>query len=170
MGLDMRRSVPVFFATVVAIFGVASVAYGAIKPETISMQNALGEISGFWYTEDRDGGVELYSCGTEVCGRFYWLKENGPADNVSLDSRNPDPDKRSQPLCREQFMGGFAPDGDGHYINGWIYSPRHGATFQAEMTLIDHDTLDLHGYVLMPALGESQVWKRADKLPSCVSG
>jgi uncharacterized protein (DUF2147 family) len=67
-------------------------------------------------------------------------------------------------------MGGFKPEGKGRYTDGWIYSPLHGATFQAEMTLVDHNTLDLHGYIFIPALGQSQTWTRAKSLPSCVSG
>jgi len=42
------------------------------------------------------------------------------------------------------------------YNNGWIYSPRSGSNYTARMTLKDRDTLDLHGYVLVPFLGESQ--------------
>ncbi|MGE3623958.1 MAG: DUF2147 domain-containing protein, partial [Bdellovibrionales bacterium] len=91
--------------------------------------NPLSAVSGWWYTEGMEGGVELYPCGKDVCGRFYWLGDEKGADTVSLDSRNPDPSRRDHPLCLMQFMGGFTPDGQGRYTDGWIYSPRHGATF-----------------------------------------
>ena len=121
-------------------------------------------LTGLWYTEGKDGGVELYSCGDEICGRFYWFNTN---EISSKDEKNPDPEKRDKPLCRMQFMGGFHEDGEGRYADGWIYSPEHGAVFNAEMTLVDEDTLDLHGYVLTPILGESQTWKRAKAMPKC---
>jgi uncharacterized protein (DUF2147 family) len=129
---------------------------------------ALKAISGLWYTQDRDGIVQLYVCGQKICGRMYWLKDDSPED-VSRDTHNPDINLRKRPLCQMQFMGGFAPDEQGNYNDGWIYSPRHGSTFNAKMKLIDHDTLDLHGYVLLPTLGESQTWKRAGKHAACTT-
>ncbi len=103
----------------------------------------------------------------KICGRFAWVKPT-PEQGVAHDDHNPDPTKRQRPLCHMQFMGDFTPDGQGHYEGGWIYSPRHGQIFNAEMTLVNHDTLDLHGYVLTPILGESQTWTRAKTVPACM--
>ncbi|HEU0117146.1 MAG TPA: DUF2147 domain-containing protein [Alphaproteobacteria bacterium] len=129
-------------------------------------------VSGFWYTEGREGVVELYHCASDngedkICGRFHSFMHAREQKNTSLDTHNPDPDKRDRPLCEMQFMGNFASDGQGHYTDGWIYSPRHGQTFSASMTLVDKNTLTLHGYVFVPALGEDQTWTRATKLPAC---
>jgi uncharacterized protein (DUF2147 family) len=126
----------------------------------------LKAVSGLWYTEGREGGVELYPCGDEICGRLYWLNDAAD-DNISRDERNPDPDLRERPLCHLQFIGGFKPTEDYHYNNGWIYSPRHGAEFNAHMTLLNHDTLKVRGYLFFPALGQSQIWKRATNMPGC---
>lgn len=123
-------------------------------------------ILGKWYTEGQEGGVELYACGEKICGRFHWLKPT-PNEGIARDDHNPDITKRQRILCHLQFMGDFKPDGHGHYEDGWIYSPRHGQNFNAEMTLNDHDTLDLHGYLLTPILGESQTWKRDKAMPEC---
>jgi uncharacterized protein (DUF2147 family) len=128
---------------------------------------AADPITGFWYTENQEGGVELYSCGAKICGRFKWLKPT-PDQGVARDDHNPDIAKRPRLLCHMEFMTGFVPDGHGHYEDGFIYSPRHGQNFNAEMTL-DHDTLDLHGYVMMPILGESQTWTRVKTMPDCDS-
>ncbi len=98
---------------------------------------------GFGIPKAIEGGVELYPCGDEICGKLcYWLKDNQENGSVSRDTKNPDPAKRDRPLCHMQFMGGFVPDSQGHYEDGWIYSPRHGANFSAEMTLADHETLE----------------------------
>jgi uncharacterized protein (DUF2147 family) len=121
---------------------------------------------GIWYTEGHEGAIELYSCDQEICGRFYWIKDESP-ENIFRDEHNPDPEKRDRPLCQMQFMGGFHLDSDGHYTDGWVYSPKHGQVFNAEITLLDKDTLDVHGYILSPILGESQVWKRAKALHGC---
>lgn len=123
-------------------------------------------VTGFWYTEAHEGGVELYSCDTKICGRFAWVSRK-PGEDIPRDDHNPDTIKRQRPLCHMQFMSGFTPDGHGHYEDGTIYSPRHGHNFNADMTLINNDTLDLHGYVLAPILGESQTWTRVKTMPSC---
>lgn len=163
----MRASSLVFFATLAAFVLLAAIDSPRAKdsPE----KAALKAISGLWYTQDKDGVVQLYPCDGEICGRFYWLKDDSPED-ISRDTHNPEAGKRARPLCRMQFMGGFDPAGNGLYEDGWIYSPRHGANFSAEMTLVDKNTLKLHGYLLVPALGEDQTWTRAKKPPRCVTG
>ncbi len=123
-------------------------------------------IIGLWYTEGHEGGVELYSCGDKICGKFYWVNQR-PGEGIAKDDHNPDLTKRHRLLCHMQFMGDFIADGHGHYEDGWIYSPRHGQNFEAEMTLVGPDTLDLHGFVLTPIFGESQTWTRTKTMPNC---
>lgn len=125
-------------------------------------------VTGLWYTEDRDGIVELYPCAAHICGRFYWLKDAEANGDMSHDTHNPDSDLRARPLCGLTFMTGFVPNGKGHYADGTIYSPRDGANFNAEMTLADHHTLNLRGYILLSVFGETQSWKRAGAdAPKC---
>lgn len=118
-------------------------------------------VLGLWETEDKDAIVQLYACeGEEVCGRFYWLKDDS-AENPSLDDRNKDPVLRKRPLCGLTFLGGFQDEGVGRYEGGWIYSARHGAMFSANLKLISADKLELRGFFLIPFLGGGQVWARA---------
>lgn len=124
------------------------------------------EINGFWLTQDRDGIIEIYSCGSEICGRFHWLKKYTDQE-VPRDEENPDTTKRNKPLCHLQFMGGFQPDAQRHYDKGWIYNPEDGQTYSAIMTLKDSNTLDLHGYVIHPLFGQSQTWTRTSSAPAC---
>ncbi|MGB4100297.1 MAG: DUF2147 domain-containing protein [Alphaproteobacteria bacterium] len=125
-------------------------------------------VKGIWLTEDKSGAVELYPCGDELCGKFHWLKlEPGATASADRDDKNPNPELRNRPLCGMQFMGGFKPEGDGEFTGGWIYSPRHGARFSSEIRASGTDALELRGYMLLPILGESQTWTKADKIPSC---
>lgn len=156
--LRMMRHYPLCFA-VLFVLGFFSVS--ALAEDT-----ATKPISGYWQTQDNDGVVELYPCEQKICGRFHWLKEDSP-EAPSLDDKNPDPEKRSRPLCQMQFMGGFDPQGDGRYTRGWIYSPRHGSTYSARLTLKDPDTVELHGYVFVPLLGDSQIWRRTNGELAC---
>lgn len=129
---------------------------------------ASKDIIGYWLTEDKDGVVEFYPCQNFICGKLHWIKLNDP-NEVSRDSHNPDPTKQGRPLCGLEFIGGFQPSPENPNIleNGWIYSPRHGAMFSATLKMIDKETLDLHGYMLTPLLGQSQIWHRTNADPAC---
>jgi len=122
---------------------------------------------GLWETADKDAVVEFYPCEqTRFCGRFYWLQDDS-AREPSLDDKNNNPSLRKRPLCGLTFLGGFTNEGEGHYKGGWIYSPRHGSTFSANLHLIDKDTLELRGYVFIPLLGGNQTWTRIDHAKPC---
>lgn len=125
-------------------------------------------VKGVWLTEEKDGAVELYNCGDELCGKFYWLKaEPGVAATADVDDKNPDPKLRNRPLCGMQFMGGFKPDDDGEFTGGWIYSPRHGTKFSSEIHPHSKDELELRGYMVLPILGASQTWTKAENIHPC---
>jgi uncharacterized protein (DUF2147 family) len=121
---------------------------------------------GLWRTEDGEGVVQLYECGNNLCGRLYSFKPSTKPEG-DRDSHNPDPALRGRPLCGLEFMGGFKAQTDGSYDHGWIYSPRHGANFSASLKLIAPDQLALRGYLLIPALGETQNWSRVTEAQAC---
>ena len=126
-----------------------------------------GPLHGLWWTEDQEAIVEFYPCETKLCGRFHWLKDNDPA-KPSRDDNNPDPKQQQRILCGLTFIGGFKEVKPGRFEHGWIYSPRHGRNFDATITLLDENHLELRGYVLTSLLGSSQRWQRATAdSPAC---
>ena len=46
---------------------------------------------------------------------------------------------------------------------GWVYDPRAGKTYDAEVKLQDVNTLAVRGYVGIKILGETKLWTRASK-------
>lgn len=122
-------------------------------------------VFGFWDTQDKDGIIELYPCGDKICGRFAWIEQT--SNEPPRDRHNPDAIQRTRPLCQMQFMGDFTTDGANHYSAGWIYSPRHGERFDAELTLLSNDSLLLRGYFLIPVLGDNQTWTRTANTKRC---
>ena len=161
--LSLKR--PALFVRFAAIMLVI---VGAVDPAYAFSALARDPVVGFWRTQDGDGTIEIYPCGDQICGRFHWLRDDDPA-HIARDTENPNPDHHHRPLCGLQFMGGFDPVPTGRYESGWIYDPRGGSTYSASMALENHDTLDLHGYVLTPLLGASQTWTRTDPQPACVT-
>jgi len=127
---------------------------------------------GVWWTEKKDGIVELYRCGGELCGRLSWFRLD-PADPnpQGLDLRNPDPALRSRPLCGLVFMTGFKPAAAPHsWEDGRVYDADNGKTYHANLMLQADGTLSLHGYIGIPLFGATETWMRdTQPVPPCPS-
>src|SRR4051794_26120715 len=155
----MPRSRPTRRDGLIAL-ALAAIAFGAAAQEA--------PVLGRWLTEDRDGVVETYPCGTEFCGRIVWYAKQGERHR---DGNNPDPALRARPICGLQVLGGFKPDGSGGWKDGWAYAPETGKTYRAQLGLRDARTMELRGYVGIPLFGEPQGWARgAGARPPCVTG
>lgn len=123
-------------------------------------------VVGLWLTEDHDGVIEFYACGTKICGRFHWIGD-GDDGQILRDEHNHDVNLQHRPLCQMTFITNFKKEREGNYVDGDIYNPEDGWLYSANMTLIDRNTLSLQGYVLLPILGRSQTWTRVESYPPC---
>jgi uncharacterized protein (DUF2147 family) len=124
---------------------------------------------GVWLTEDGDGAVEIFDCGERLCGRIVWQRSALRADgSPDIDDRNPDPALRQRPICGLQIIGGLAATDPATWNGGWVYDPDSGKTYHVKLTMESADGLRLRGYIGVPLLGESQLWRRARAdLPLC---
>lgn len=122
-------------------------------------------ILGDW-REPGGSVLEVLSCGQEACMRVMTLRPNTP----HLDSQNPDPAKRTQPLCGLRIGYGFQPDAPDRpgspekATDGQIYDPKSGKTYHGEMHS-ESDKLHLRGYIGIPAFGRTETWQRVASLP-----
>ena len=124
---------------------------------------------GYWLTAKKDGIIQILRCGEALCGKLAWFRisPNDP-NQQGLDINNPDPARRSRPLCGVTFMSGFKAAGPGGWEDGAIYDPESGKTYHATLTLRPDGTLDLHGYIGIPLFGRSEVWTRyTQPVPTC---
>lgn len=117
---------------------------------------------GVWETGGGLSHVEIFSCGEELCGRIVWLLEPNEEDGTpKLDNNNEIEDLQKRPLMGLELISGFiADDKPGRWVNGTIYNPEDGKTYQCTMKLKDDNTLQVRGYVLLPILGKTQTWSR----------
>jgi uncharacterized protein (DUF2147 family) len=125
---------------------------------------------GVWFTEDGDGAVEIFDCGDLLCGRIVWQKSPlRPDGSPDIDDRNPDPALRRRPICGLQIIGDLKQSDPATWNEGWVYDPDSGKTYHVKLTMESADALRLRGYIGIPLLGESQLWRRTtENLPFCV--
>lgn len=116
---------------------------------------------GYWLTENRKAIVRIEPCGTDTCGRMVWV-ENAIDDSGQLkrDVKNTDVAKRQRPICGLELVGGLMKADEGTWQDGWLYNPRDGATYSAEIRAVSQSELEVRGYLGVSMLGKSQVWTR----------
>ena len=126
---------------------------------------AREDIRGVWFDDTGKGAVELRLCGEtkqSMCGYIVWLQQ--PLDRKGrplVDSLNPEPTRRKQPICGLQVIGRLKPMRSGAWDKGWIYDPKQGKSFDVEIRRQGEDRLKVTGYLGIKLLSESFVWSRA---------
>jgi uncharacterized protein (DUF2147 family) len=126
---------------------------------------ATDAVFGRWLVENAEAVIEISPCGDEACGRVVWLQAAWDAGGgPKRDIQNPDPSRRSRPLCGLRLIEGLSPAGDGSWEDGTIYSARDGRTYGFEIRPDGPDRLHVRGYFGISLLGGSQTWVREDGL------
>jgi uncharacterized protein (DUF2147 family) len=119
-------------------------------------------IEGYWFNEEKSAKVQIYKArDNKFYGKVAWLKVPTRDGKPKMDVRNPDPNKRTNPIIGLVILKGFEKDGSKEYDDGTIYDPKNGKTYSCKMTL-DGSTLDVRGYVGISMIGRSTKWHRAD--------
>ena len=142
------------------IFGLLLMAVPVVRPALADLRSSgadLPSLAGFWVPEHGGWVVEITPCSGEYCGRLVGLAKSPRPMAERVDAQNPDPDKRSTPLCGLEVLKAFKPAKaePGKWEDGWIYDPDKGNVYSAEARLDGPDTLKLRGYIVLPLLGRS---------------
>ena len=117
-------------------------------------------IEGTWINADGDGWIELVIVCNELRGRITGSPDDPAGRNPPrLDVNNPDPSLRSRRLLGLTILSGFRFDGS-RWTGGSVYDPNSGNTYRGTITLVDHDTLALRGYIGIPLFGRTETWRR----------
>ena len=117
-------------------------------------------ITGTWITAEGKAHVTITKCGEGYCGSITWLKEPEKNGKPVLDDKNPDEQLRSRPVLGMQFMRGFLYDGEGEWTGGRVYDAESGDEYRGKLRLVDQDTMELRGYIMIPLFGRTETWKR----------
>lgn len=126
------------------------------------------DILGQWVTEDRDCRVEIFKKGHRYFGKIVAIKPpnylpgeiNGMDGKPRQDSNNQNESLRSRLLVGIELMKNFRFDDD-KWVDGRIYDPKNGKTYECEISLAEDGTLYVRGYVGVSLLGRTTVWESA---------
>lgn len=129
-------------------------------------------VVGRWYTEGEESQVEIYKVeenGTVTYdGKLVWFEnpvyeaDDPEAGKPLRDRENPDEARQNDPLLGLVILKDFVYDADSEeWSEGTIYDPEVGKNYKCVMRLGENDgTLDVRGYIGIPALGRTTQWVR----------
>ncbi|MCW3474424.1 DUF2147 domain-containing protein [Limobrevibacterium gyesilva] len=119
---------------------------------TTAFARAQPSPAGQWLTEDGGGVIEVAACGNALCGRIV-----GMAEPVLPDGRTP-VDYAGQPKCGLTILRD-AVESDPGVWTGRITNPEDGSVWHCTLSVDEEGRLHLRGYVLVPLLGRTQIWR-----------
>ena len=111
-------------------------------------------IEGSWLTEDRGGVIDIEPCGSLYCGRIVGMAVASSGDPLPKDVNG-------NSRCGLEIIHGLAKTGPDEWT-GNITNPEDGQTWSTRLSIDDRGRLHLRGYVLVPLLGQTQIWTRYD--------
>lgn len=112
---------------------------------------------GRWQTPSEQGYIDLYECGSKICGRGVPTEAQKAGPDVK-DVKNHDPALRNRSLNGLEILHDFA-GGPTVWTGGAIYRPADGNTYSGKLELLDSSTMRMTGCVMAP-LCKSYVWKK----------
>jgi uncharacterized protein (DUF2147 family) len=130
------------------------------SPSSSTPEPSSPSIVGTWLTEEGKARVEIFACDTLLCGRIVWARRQVETIDTLLDIHNPDAALQDRPIIGLLILKEFSADGNNRWTGGTVYDPESGSTYSATIELVDRNTLDLRGYVLIPLLGRTTTWIR----------
>jgi uncharacterized protein (DUF2147 family) len=131
--------------------GVALLALSGFADVPASAQvGNTGNPVGVWLTEGGHGVIRIQPCEQGLCGTI-----------VGIDRKPGDPmptDHAGHPQCGLTILKTSADIRSGISM-GQITDPRDGKTYSAQLWVDGTGKLHLRGYIGVPLLGKTQVWR-----------
>ncbi len=130
-------------------------------------------VAGLWRQVDNEGHVGAWFYFTEVNGLYQGrlvktFKQRGARTPPATVCTKCEGDQKDAPMLGLTIIKGMRRDGM-KYEGGTILDPRDGKVYHAQMELSpDAQKLSVRGYIGIPLLGQTQVWRRLpdDTIPA----
>ncbi len=109
-------------------------------------------VMGLWWTQDHDGIVQIFSCGSGLCGIVAGVTNFLPDGSAPKDWQG-----RSR--CRLQIIPDGKADDDGSW-DSHITNPDDGKTYTITLRVDPDGRLRMRGYIGLPLFGRTVFWTR----------
>ena len=122
------------------------------------------DIIGVWLTHTKKSKITIFKSGNSFYGKVSWMQNSNTDDNKpKVDEKNPDEKLRSRHIFGLLILKGFEYDEKNkQWVNGEIYDPKNGKTYSCKMTLVNNNTLEVHGYIGISLIGRTETWTRSE--------
>jgi uncharacterized protein (DUF2147 family) len=100
--------------------------------------------TGQWRVKDGTADIRVVDCGGPLWGVIAWTQ--GPANNTDTDKNNPDPLLRNRPVIGLPILLNMKP-AQGRW-EGQVYNAENGKTYEANISLVSPDVLQIEGCLL----------------------
>jgi uncharacterized protein (DUF2147 family) len=128
--------------------GIAGLAIGLIA--SLASASPTATPLGTWSTANGRGVAAIVPCGDALCGQI-----------VGIDRKPTEPmptDVHGNSQCGLTIITNQRQKADGTWL-GEITDPRDGSTYQATLRLDENGNLHLRGFIGIPLLGATQIWR-----------
>lgn len=138
----MKKIIPLMFA-VITQFTIAF---------AISNTDEADKVLGIYWSPKKDAKIEIYKKANRYFGRSVWTAAN------KKDIKNPDASLKTRALAGVDLFTNFMYK-DGIYLDGKIYDPESGKTYDCKMSL-NGNILKVRGYIGISLLGRTELFER----------
>lgn len=139
--------------------GVAFVAFTAAQAQQTGNIGPPPDPTGEWMVAKGYARIKIVNCDGQMWGVVAWEQTPG------VDSKNPDPSKRSRPTLGMPVLLGMTPSDKPYRWDGQIYNSQDGRTYTAHIAMTAPDTLRVEGCVLRVLCG-GENWTRVTPPPA----
>ena len=120
-------------------------------------QNKADDIIGYYMSPSGKSILKIYENNGKYYGKPVWMKEPD-----MLDTKNPDPAKRTQKVFGSNAIRDFVFDGKETWAKGFIYDPNNGKTYDCKITRDEKGNLNVRGYIGISLLGRTEYFVKVD--------
>ena len=155
--------------TITAALLVFSLAFAS----SVNAQGKPDKILGYYLTFDDETGAEksqvnIYKdANGKYYGKIVWLKEPLKDGKPKVDDKNPDAKLQKRALIGLEILKGFKFDkSNEEWIDGTIYNPASGKTYNCYINFESANKVKIRGYIgaSWMGLGKTAYWTKEETI------